>query len=194
MYHQRRQHTIYFAKTFERPKKSCRVFQFPKQVQSYQRNGKRLRPERRRYKYKDPYKEEKQQHEKALQRYQEDHMDEMEIINLHKGCNKKAKKVSQPKKASPKSDEPKKVSEPIGDPSEEGQKLKKADEKKTTTKAGKKVKKPHSLRKHRSPQSLLIQTQMTQTMNKDLSQNSFKKHKKLLSLLIQTRVINKSLA
>ena len=39
-------------------------------------------------KYKDLYEEEKQRHEKALQRYQEDHMDEMEIINLHKRCNK----------------------------------------------------------------------------------------------------------
>ena len=40
-------------------------------------------------------------------------MDEMEIINLHKKCNKKASKVSQSEKASgsPKSDEPKKASE-----------------------------------------------------------------------------------
>ena len=73
-------------------------------------------------KYKGLYEEEKQRHEEALQRYQEDHMDEMEIINLHKRCNKKVKKVSQHKKApklsksnkpkkaseSPKSDEPKK--------------------------------------------------------------------------------------
>ena len=96
-------------------------------------------------KYKDFYKEEKQWHEEALQRYQKDHADEMEIINLHKKCNKKAWKVSQkaspqsdePKKASPKSDGPKKV---LG-PREEGQKPKKASSngKKTTTKAGKKV-------------------------------------------------------
>ena len=39
-------------------------------------------------KYKDLYKEEKQRHEEALQRYHEDHMDEMEIIILHKRCNK----------------------------------------------------------------------------------------------------------
>ena len=61
-------------------------------------------------KYKDLYEEGKQRHEEALQRYQEDHMDEMEIINLYKKCNKKARKVSQNKKASasPKPDEPKK--------------------------------------------------------------------------------------
>ena len=47
-------------------------------------------------KYKELY-EEKQQHEEARQRYQEDHMDEMEIINLHKRCNKK---TPQPKKTS----------------------------------------------------------------------------------------------
>ena len=51
-------------------------------------------------KYKELYEEEKRQHEEALQRYQEDHMDEMEIISLHKRCNKKARRVSQPKKAS----------------------------------------------------------------------------------------------
>ena len=39
-------------------------------------------------KHKDFYEEEKQQHKEALQRYQEDHMDEMEIINLHRRCNK----------------------------------------------------------------------------------------------------------
>ena len=105
--------------------------------------------------YKDLYEEEKQRHEQALQKYQEYHMDEIEIINLHKMCNEKARKVSQPKKVSgsPKSDEPKKSSgssksdepkkasgssksdEPkkvsrspglIDDPSEEGQKPKKA--------------------------------------------------------------------
>ena len=99
-------------------------------------------------KYKDLYEEEKQRHEEALQRYQEDHVDEMNIINLHKRCNKKAGKVSQPKKASesPKSDKPKKasgsdevknVSGLTDDPGEEEQKPKKSDGKKTTTKAGK---------------------------------------------------------
>ena len=101
-------------------------------------------------KYKERYEEEKQWHEEALQRCQEDHADEMEIIKLQKKCNKKDKKVLQPKalsksdepkKAISKSDEPKKVSEPINDPSEEKQKPKKADGKKTTTKEGKKVKK-----------------------------------------------------
>ena len=93
-------------------------------------------------KYKDLYEEEKQRREEALQRYQEDHMDEMEIINLHKRCNKKARKVSQSKALS-KSDEPKKVSGSINDPSKKEQKPKKAssDGRKTTTKAGKKVKK-----------------------------------------------------
>ena len=96
--------------------------------------------EKKMKKYKDLYEEENQRTEEAQQRYQEDHMDEMEIINLHKRCNKKAKKASQPKKASespksdepekasksPKSDEPKKVSGLTDDPSEEGQKPKKA--------------------------------------------------------------------
>ena len=50
--------------------------------------------EKKMKKYKDLYEEEKQRHKKALQRYQEDHTDEMEIINLHKKCNKKARKAS----------------------------------------------------------------------------------------------------
>ena len=92
-------------------------------------------------KYKELYEEEKQRHEEALQRYQEDHADEMEIIKLQKRCNKKDREILQPKALS-KSDEPKKLSEPIDDPSEEKKKPKKAsgDRKKTTTTAGKKVK------------------------------------------------------
>ena len=70
--------------------------------------------EKKMKKYMDLYEEEKQQYEEALRRYQEDHMDEMEIIYLPKKCNKNARKVSQPKKVSesPKSDEYKKASEP----------------------------------------------------------------------------------
>ena len=39
-------------------------------------------------KYRDLYEVEKQQYEEALQRYQEDHMDELQIINLHKRSDK----------------------------------------------------------------------------------------------------------
>ena len=53
-------------------------------------------------KYKDPYEEEKQRHEEALQKYQEDHTDEMEIINLHKKCNK-TKAVAKTVPKAPKS-------------------------------------------------------------------------------------------
>ena len=96
-------------------------------------------------KYKDLYEEKKRQHKEALQRYQENHMDEMEIISLHKWSNKK---TPQPKKApkSFKSDEPKKAPispEFIDDPSEEEQEPKKtsrpSDGKNTATKAGKKI-------------------------------------------------------
>ena len=86
----------------------------------------------------------------------------MEIIKLQKKCNKKDKKVLQPKalsksdepkKAISKSDEPKKVSEPINDPSEEEQKPKKAssDGKKTTTKTGKKAKRTPETKKAPKP-------------------------------------------
>ena len=105
-----------------------------------------------------------------MQSYQQDYIDEIKIIKLHKKCNKKDWKVLQPKALS-KSDEPKKVSGPIDDLSKEEQKPIKAssDGKKTATKAEKKLIRSRSLKKkHRSLQSLLLQTQMTRTMNKGL--------------------------
>ena len=82
----------------------------------------------------------------------------MEIISLHKRCDKKTRKVSQPKKASSKSDEPKKVSGLIDDPSEEGQKPKRAsrssDGKKTLQRQEKKLKRARSLKKHQSQSHL----------------------------------------
>ena len=50
--------------------------------------------EKKMKKYKDLYEEEKQRREEALQRYQEDHVDEMDIINIHKRCNKTSHKDS----------------------------------------------------------------------------------------------------
>ena len=47
--------------------------------------------------YKDLYEEEQQRHEEALQRYQVDHADEMEFINLYKKCsNKEGKEPKKP--------------------------------------------------------------------------------------------------
>ena len=88
-------------------------------------------------KYKGLYEEEKRRHEETLQRYQEDHMDEMENINLHKTCNKKA---PEPKKA-PMSHEF------IDDLSGEEQEPKKADRKKTATKEEEKVTKTSQVKK-----------------------------------------------
>ena len=50
--------------------------------------------------YSDLYKAEKLQYEKALHRYQEDNLDEEEIISLHKRCNKRGVKADT--KGSPK--------------------------------------------------------------------------------------------
>ena len=85
MFHQRRQHRICFAKTFERLKKSCRVFQVSKASAVISKEWKKVKAsEKKVKKYKDLYEEKKRQHKEALQRYQENHMDEMEIISLHK--------------------------------------------------------------------------------------------------------------
>ena len=135
-------------------------------IQSYQKNGKRLKPVTKKQR-RDPKGHEVQE---AQKRYQEDYMDGMEIINLHKRCNKKAMNVSQPKKIS-KSDKPKKVSEPIDDLARKNRGLKKPMEKMYLQKQEKNtkspLKRPHSLKNHQSLQSLLIQTQILK-MNKNL--------------------------
>ena len=133
-----------FCKDIRKIKKELQDVSVSKAIAIILKERKKVKASKKKMKkYKDFYEEEKQRHEEALQRYHEDHMDEMEIISLRKRCNKKARKVSKPKKASgspkldkpkkasgsPKSDEPKKVSGSPGlidDPSEEGQKPKKA--------------------------------------------------------------------
>ena len=89
-------------------------------------------------------------------------MDEMEIIGLHKRCNKKARKTSQPKKArkSSKSDESMPEFADTG-LDEDEQKPKNAsrsgDGENNATKAGKKLKRHHSQKKHQSHLNLLTQ-------------------------------------
>ena len=136
-----------FCKDIRKIKKNCRV---------YRRNGKKVEASyKKTKKYRDLYEEEKRRHEEALQRYHlQDHLEEMEIINPHKSCNKKARKTPQSKKA-PKLDE-------------EGQKPKKAsglsDGKKTVAKTGKKVKKtPQSKEALKSP-NLLTQSRKERSL------------------------------
>ena len=94
--------------------------------------------EKKMKKYKDLYEEEKRRHEEALQRYQEDHMDEMEIINLHKRCNQKARKILRSKKVSQTGQD---------DTAIEEKQKRSSDEKKSATKAGKKLKKTSQSKK-----------------------------------------------
>ena len=49
-------------------------------------------------KYKCLYEEEKKQHEEAPQRYQEDHLDEMGIISLHKSVARERQLQRQPQR------------------------------------------------------------------------------------------------
>ena len=123
-------------------------------------------------KYTILYEEEKRRHEEDLQRYQEDHMDEMEIINLYKRCSKKVRRTPQPKKApnsddsSEKEQRPKKVNknpQPLKAPKTSGfvdtglddsGTKKEQRSKMVATKVGKKLKRPHNLKKHQSHQSL----------------------------------------
>ena len=88
MFHQRRQHTTCFTKRFERPKKSCRVFLSPNQVQSHQSNGKRLKPGRKKWKSPKTFIKKKNNDMKSPYR------DIKKIILMrlrlfHKRCNKR---------------------------------------------------------------------------------------------------------
>ena len=153
-----------FCKDIRKIKKEFKGVSISKASAIISKKWKKIRAsEKKMKKYKDVYEEEKQRHEETLNRYQEDHMDGMEIISLHKKYNKKARKASQPKKAlnSFKSDEPKKVSGPIDGTSEEEQKPKKGsgDGKKTTTKAGKKVKKISQTKKAPKPPEFIDSSQ-----------------------------------
>ena len=101
MFHQGGWYTICFAKTVERSKKDLVSVIISKEQKKVKTSGKKME------KSNDLHKEEKRRHEEVLQRYQVDHLDKMEIINIHKRCKKRARKVPQLKKASssPKSDE-----------------------------------------------------------------------------------------
>lgn len=67
---------------------------FLRQELSYQENGKNVKSsDKKMKKYRDPYEAGKGRYKEALQRYQEDHVDELEIINLHKRCDKAGAKA-----------------------------------------------------------------------------------------------------
>ena len=83
-------------------------------------------------------------------------MDKMEIISLHKRCNKK---FSQPKKAPFKSDEPKKHQSHLNllmIQAKKNRRLKKPMEKRSLQRQEKKLKRPHSQKKHQNHLNLLF--------------------------------------
>ena len=55
-------------------------------------------------KYRDLYEVKKQQYEEALQKYQDDHKDDVEIINLRKRYNKTGAKAETKRDAKAKAD------------------------------------------------------------------------------------------
>ena len=79
-----------FCKDIQKTKKGLQGVPVSKASATILKEWKKVKAsESKMRKYKDLYKEEKQQQEEALQRHQEYHMDEMEIFNLHKKCNKR---------------------------------------------------------------------------------------------------------
>ena len=83
-----------FCKDIQKIKKELQDVLVSKASEIISKEWKKVKAsEKKMKKYKDLYEEEKQRREEALQRYQEDHMNEMEIVSLHKRCNKKIRKV-----------------------------------------------------------------------------------------------------
>ena len=119
-----------FCREIRKTKKELQVFPVSKASAIVLKEWKKVKAsEKKMKKYKELYEGEKQRHEEALQRYQEDHTDQMEIISLHKKCNKKDRKILQPK-AHSKSDESKKYQGPSMIQARKNRILKKPIEKK----------------------------------------------------------------
>ena len=79
-----------FCKDIQKTKKELQSVPVSKASAIISKEWKKVKASEKKMKsYKELYEGEKQQHEEALQRYQEFHVDEMEIIKLHKKCNKK---------------------------------------------------------------------------------------------------------
>ena len=90
MFLQRRQDTICFAKIFQKPKKEFLGVPVSKANAIIWKEWKKVKAsEKLMKKYKELYEEEKQRHEEALQRYQGDDADEMEIINFTKSVTRR---------------------------------------------------------------------------------------------------------
>ena len=83
-----------FCKDIRKTKKGLQGVPVPKASAIILKEWKKVKTSKKKMKkYRDLYEEEKRRHEEALQKYQEDHMDEMEIINLCKRCNKTDTKI-----------------------------------------------------------------------------------------------------
>ena len=168
MFHQRRQHTIYFAERLERPTKSCRAFQFQRQVQSYGKNGKRLKSARRKLKNTRNFTKKRnndmKRHCKDIKKIKQM---KWRLLNFTKIATKRAGRFYSLKHC-PNQMNLKKYKSPSMIEARKNGSLKKPTEKRPLQRKGKKLKRPYSLKKHQSPQSLLIQTQMTRAINKNL--------------------------
>ena len=150
--------------------------------------------EKKMKKYKDLYEEEKQRHEEALQRYQEDHMDEIEIINLHKSVTRRLGRFHSLKKHYPNQMSLKKNQSHSNQmnlkkyqgllmiQARKNRSLKKSMEKRPLQRQEKKLKRPHSLKKHQSHLNLL--TQAWKKKKKDCSRT-----KKSKVFLIFRRIV-----
>ena len=109
--------------------------------------------------YKELYEGEKEQHEEVLQRYQEDNADEMAIIKLHKRVTRRIGRFYSLKHY-PNQMNLNIYQNPLITQVSKNRSLKKHQAIKKDCYKGRK--------KYQSLQRLLIQTQMTRTMNKNL--------------------------
>ena len=82
----------FFTKICQRQKKSCRVWVFPRHVLLYWKNG--ASDSKKMENYRDLYEVEKQRYDEALQRCQEYHMDEVDIVSPHKWWKKTVAKTT----------------------------------------------------------------------------------------------------
>ena len=90
MFHQNKTAYNLFFKNIQKTKKELQGVPVSKGGAIISKEWKKVRiSEKKMKKYKKLYKEEKQRHGETLQRCQEDHADEMEIINFTKSATRR---------------------------------------------------------------------------------------------------------
>ena len=159
MFHQRKQHTIYFAKTHKRPKNSCRVFLSPKKEW---KEWKKVKASEKMMKNTKTFT--KKRNNDMKRRYRDIKkiiLMRLRLLTFTKGVTRRLGRFHSLKKHYPNQMSLKRHQSPLMIQARKKRRLKKhrglAMEKRPLQRQEKKFKRPHSLKKYQSHPNLLTQ-------------------------------------